>query len=223
MRRSPRILPPQGRHDDFDEGALLHTLCLRPKALTPKRLQTRADKLKSDTKELTELWRKASQDELAVQPAQCVADILIISGDYYVELVALQAACTKQLRQFYTLCTDAEQARRAAEDRDSEFPTLGKRRWVTGGSDSANSATSTPRSAASTPAGGSSSRPSRPRLPPPEDSDLEEDEARVLGVAADSEAVPVHLRGNGPAAAAHGAGMDSQRERRCCLQAGTWS
>ena len=176
----------------------------------------RADKVKADTKELTELWRKASQDELGVQPAQCVADILLFSVDYYVELVALQAACTKQLRQFYALCTDAEQARRAAEERDSEFSTLGKRRWPQGGSDSANSAASTPRSGASTPVGGSSSRSCRPRLPPPEDdSEPELEDERELAVAAERDAVPIHLRGNGPAAAAHGAGMDSQRERRC--------
>ena len=218
------MVPPQGRHDDFAEGALLHTLCLRPKALTPKRLQARADKVKADTKELTELWKKASQDELGVQQAQCVADILLFSVDYYVELVALQAACTKQLRQFYALCTDAEKARRAAEERDSEFSTLGKRRWPQGGSDSANSAASTPRSGASTPVGGSSSRSCRPRLPPPEDdSEPELEDERELAVAAESDAVPIHLRGNGPAAAAHGAGMDSQRERRCCLQARPWS
>lgn len=73
---------------------------------------------------------------------------------------------------------------------------LGKRRWPEGGSDSANSAATTPRSAASTPGGATSSR---PRLGPPEDGPPEEEEEddgpRELAFAADMEEVPIPVRG----------------------------
>jgi hypothetical protein len=174
-------------------------------------------------KELMALWNKVAQDELAFRPAyQHVADILLVACSHYVDLVALEVAFMKQLRQFNGLCKDAEYARRAAEDDDTDLM-LGKRRWPQGGSDSANSAATTPRSAASTPGGATSSR---PRLGPPEDGPPEEEEEddgpRELAFAADMEEVPIPVRGNGPAAASRGAGNDSQRERRCCLQVRSW-
>ena len=152
------------------------------------------------------LWNLAARDELAVQPAsRHVADLLLVACSLYVDLTALQTAFMKQLRPFYSLYADAEHARRATEEEDLNSSVLGKRRWPQGGSDSANSAATTPRSAASTPTGrpGTSSR-------PPEDDEITETE-RELGIAAENDAVPRQLRGNRPAAAARGAGIGSQR------------
>ena len=154
------------------------------------------------------LWNLAARDELAVQPAsRHVADLLLVACSHYVDLTALQMAFMKQLRQFYSLYADAEHARRATEEEDSAS-VLGKRRSPQGGSDSANSAASTPRSATSTPTGrpGTSSR-------PPEDDEIPETAERdsELGIAAVNDAVPRRLRGNRPAAAALRAGIDSTR------------
>ena len=157
------------------------------------------------------LWNLAARDELAFQPAsRHVADLLLVACSHYVDLTALQTAFMKQLRPFYSLYADAEHARRATEEEDSAS-VLGKRRWPQGGSDSANSAASTPRSATSTPTGrpGTSSR---PHHGPPEDEEMEISEAvPELAIAAEIDAVPSHLRGNRPAAAARGAGIESQR------------
>ena len=158
------------------------------------------------------LWNLAARDELAVQPAsRHVGDLLLVACNLYVDLTALQTAFMKQLRQFYSLYADAEHARRATEEEDLNSYVLGKRRWPQGGSDSANSAATTPRSAASTPTGRPGTA-SRPHHGPPEDEEMEISEAvPELAIAADIDAVPTHLRGNRPAAAARGAGIGSQR------------
>ena len=158
------------------------------------------------------LWNLAARDELAVQPAsRHVGDLLLVACNLYVDLTALQTAFMKQLRPFYSLYADAEHARRAMEEEDLNSSVLGKRRWAEGGSDSANSAASTPRSAASTPTGRPGTA-SRPHHGPPEDAEMEISEAvPELAVVADIDAVPTHLRGNRPAAAARGAGIGSQR------------
>ena len=157
------------------------------------------------------LWNLAARDELAVQPAsRHVADLLLVACSHYVDLTALQTAFMRQLRQFYSLYADAEHARRATEEEDSAS-VLGKRRSPQGGSDSANSAASTPRSATSTPTGRPGTA-SRPHHGPPEDEEMEISEAvPELAIAADIDAVPSHLRGNRPAAAARGPGIESQR------------
>ena len=99
------------------------------------------------------MWNKAAQDELAIRPGQrCIADLLLLSCRHYAELIAFRKTYSSQLRQFYGLCKDAEHARPPADEADSDT-VLGKRRWQQGGSDSANSAATTPRSAASTPTG----------------------------------------------------------------------
>ena len=121
------------------------------------------------------LWNLAARDELAVQPAsRHVADLLLVACNLYVDLTALQTAFMKQLRPFYSLYADAEHARRATEEEDLNSSVLGKRRWPQGGSDSANSAATTPRSAASTPrdgpgppAGPTMGRPRTKRYPRP--------------------------------------------------------
>ena len=158
------------------------------------------------------LWNLAARDELAVQPAsRHVADLLLVACNLYVDLTALQTAFMKQLRPFYSLYADAEHARRATEEEDLNSYVLGKRRWPQGGSDSANSAATTPRSAASTPTGRPGTA-SRPHHGPPEDEEMEISEAvPELAIAADIDAVPSHLRGNRPAAAARGPGIESQR------------
>ena len=158
------------------------------------------------------LWNLAARDELAVQPAsRHVADLLLVACNLYVDLTALQTAFMKQLRPFYSLYADAEHARRATEEEDLNSSVLGKRRWAEGGSDSANSAASTPRSAASTPTGRPGTA-SRPHHGPPEDEEIRE-AVPELAIAAEIDAVPSHLRlrGNRPAAAARGAGIESQR------------
>ena len=157
------------------------------------------------------LWNLAARDELAVQPAsRHVADLLLAACNLYVDLTALQTAFMKQLRPFYSLYADAEHARRATEEEDLNSSVLGKRRWAAeGGGESANSAASTPRSAASTPTG----RPwtaSRPHDGPPEDAETSE-AVPELAIAADIDEVPNHLQVNRPAAAARGPGIESQR------------
>jgi hypothetical protein len=97
---------------------------------------------------------------------------------------------------------------RPADEADSDT-VLGKRRWPQGGSDSANSAATTPRSAASTPTGWPGTA-SRPNHGPPEDEEIFE-AVPELAIAAEIDAVPSHLRGNRPAAAARGPGIESQR------------
>ena len=160
------------------------------------------------------LWNLAARDELAVQPAsRHVADLLLVACSHYVDLTALQTAFMKQLRQFYSLYADAEHARRATEEEDLNSSVLGKRRWPQGGSDSANSAATTPRSAASTPTGRPGTA-SRPHHGPPEDEEISEPAFQAvpeLAIAAEIDAVPSHLRGNRPAAAARGPGIESQR------------
>jgi hypothetical protein len=158
------------------------------------------------------LWNLAARDELAVQPAsRHVADLLLAACNLYVDLTALQTAFMKQLRPFYSLYADAEHARRATEEEDLNSSVLRKRRWAEGGSESANSAASTPCSAASTPTG----RPwtaSRHNDGPPEDDEISQAvPLPELAIAAEIEAVPRHLRGNRPAAAARGPGIESQR------------
>ena len=157
------------------------------------------------------MWNKAAQDELAIRPGQrCIADLLLLACRLYAELIAFRKTYSSQLRQFYGLCKDAEHARRLADEADSDS-VLGKRRWPQGGSDSANSAATTPRSAASTPTGRPGTA-SRPHHGPPEDEDTHIHEAvPELAIAAEIDAVPSHLRGNRPAAAARGPGIESQR------------
>ena len=157
------------------------------------------------------MWNKAAQDELAIRPGQrCIADLLLLSCRHYAQLIAFRKTYSSQLRQFHGLCKDAEHARRPADEADSDS-VLGKRRWPQGGSDSANSAATTPRSAASTPTGRPGTA-SRPHHGPPEDEEMEISEAvPELAIAADIDAVPSHLRGTRPAAAARGAGIESQR------------
>jgi hypothetical protein len=88
---------------------------------------------------------------------------------------------------------------------------LGKRHWPQGGSDSANSAATTPRSAASTPTGRPWTASRHHDGPgPPEDAETSE-AVPELAIAAEIDAVPSHLRGNRPAAAARGPGIESQR------------
>jgi hypothetical protein len=155
------------------------------------------------------VWNKAAQDELAISPGQrCIADLLLLSCRHYAELIAFRKTYSSQLRQFHGLCKDAEHARRPADEADSDT-VLGKRNWPHGGSDSANSAATTPRSAASTPTG----RPwtaSRPHDGPPEDAETSE-AVPELAIAADIDEVPSHLQGNRPAAGARGPGIESQR------------
>ena len=155
------------------------------------------------------MWKQAAQDELAISPGQrCIADLLMLACRHYAMLIAFRKTYSSQLRQFYGLCKDAEHARRPADEADSDT-VLGKRHWPQGGSDSANSAASTPRSAASTPTG----RPGTASWPhdgPPEDADTRE-ALPELAVAADIDEVPSDLRGNRPAAAARGPGIESQR------------
>ena len=67
----------------------------------------------------------------------------------------------------------------------------------------------TPRSAASTPTGWPGTA-SRPNHGPPEDEEIFE-AVPELAIAAEIDAVPSHLRGNRPAAAARGPGIESQR------------
>jgi hypothetical protein len=86
---------------------------------------------------------------------------------------------------------------------------LGKRHWPQGGSDSANSAATTPRSAASTPTGWPGTA-SGPNDGPPEEEERSE-AVPQLAIAAENDAVPSHLQGNRPAAAARGPGIESQR------------
>jgi hypothetical protein len=190
---------------------------LRRKALTPKRLQARAQKLDAELRELTALWNKAAQDELAIRPGErCIADLLMLSCDHYANLVALRKTYSLQLRQFQGLCKDAEHARRPPADEAGLHPVLGKRPWSEGGSDSGISAATTPRSTASTPTGRT---PSWLHPGPPEDDEIPADERELergeldgeLGIAAEIDSVPSHLRGNRPAAAARGAGIESQR------------
>ena len=184
---------------------------MRRKALTPspKRLQARAEKIDSEAKELTALWKKAAQDELAISPGQrCIADLLMLACRRYAELIAFRKTYSSQLRQFHGLCKDAEHARRPADEADSDT-VLGKRHWPQGGSDSANSAATTPRSAASTPTGWPGTA-SGPNDGPPEEEERSE-AVPELAIAAENDAVPSHLQGNRPAAAARGPGIESQR------------
>ena len=115
-RESRRIPPREGGRHFLAEGTVPPWVRSRTNALTRKRLQARAEKVRGHVNQLIQLWQKAVQDELNVVPRTgLIADLFLAAGNNYVDLVAMQAKLSMDLRQALALASEAADAQRRAE------------------------------------------------------------------------------------------------------------
>ena len=152
--------------------------------------------------QLIQLWQKAVQDELNVVPRNgLIADLFLAACNNYVDLVALQAKLSTDLRQAFALASEAADAQRDAEKlRNEEFESERQLPMQSPFSrDTDRSNASTPSSSAGCPVERRGSR--RPRSPDPnggppeEDSESESAEGTKLGYVHKSPLVANHLQG----------------------------
>ena len=173
--------------------------------------------------ELIQLWQKAVQDELNVVPRTgLIADLFLAGANNYVDLGAMQAKLSTDLRQAFALASEAADAQRDAEKlRNEEFESERQLPMQSPFSrDTDRSNASTPSSSAGCPVERRGSR--RPRSPEPnggppeEDSESESAEGTKLGYVHKSQLVANHLQGK----ARGGRGSTDRGRRRCCRQNG---
>ena len=152
--------------------------------------------------QLIQLWQKAVQDELNVVPRNgLIADLFLAACNNYVDLVALQAKLSTDLRQAFALASEAADAQRDAEKlRNEEFENDSRRPPRSPFPlDTDRSNASTPISSAGWSVDRRGSR--RPRSPDPndgppeEDSDSEPAQGTKLGYVHKSPLVANHLQG----------------------------